>query len=129
MRRDALARWQASKMEKKPLEDAVNTIKKICLTVETGGLLALEEEIDNIESEFLKLLVTMTVDMWSPELMIEIATNIYWTDEPEGVQAMVYYIYLKGILLQIQESFFSPKYIGECLQYLYEARYMGEWFY
>lgn len=127
MRRDALIRSQASKTEKKPLEEAVDTIVRLFLIARKEGILALEKEKHDITSDFLYLLVTMLVDTSSPELMTEIATNIYWMDEPEGVQALVDYIYLRGILL-IQKGW-APKSIKASLQTLYDPGCASEWYY
>lgn len=123
MRRDAFAKMGASKGEKKPLAEAVSVIERLAITGRKKGLPALEGERENLESEFLKLLVAMVADPASPEFVTEIATNIYWMDEPEGIQAMVDYIYLRGILMV--KSGDNPRVVVEHLQSLYDPKYLG----
>lgn len=62
------------------------------------GLFSLEEAVENVSSEFLKLLVKLIVDGTEPSLVVEIATNEYWINAPEGVHAMMDYMYLRGLL-------------------------------
>lgn len=78
--------------------DAAKTIMKLADLARKEGLLALEDMIDTITSDYLKQLIILVVDGTFPEIIIEIATNIYWTNASDGVNSMVDYIYLRGML-------------------------------
>lgn len=78
--------------------DVAKTIMKLADLARKEGLLALEDMIDTITSDYLKQLIILVVDGTFPEIIIEIATNIYWTNASDGVNSMVDYIYLRGIL-------------------------------
>lgn len=45
----------------------------------------------------MKHLILLTAKEVSPKGIIEIATNEYWMNEPEGGEAMVNYLYLRGM--------------------------------
>ncbi len=62
------------------------------------GLLALEDKVQNISSDFLQHLIILVVDGNCPEIIAEIATNIYWTKAPNGADAMTDYMFMRGIL-------------------------------
>lgn len=57
--------------------DAAKTIMKLADLARKEGLLALEDMIDTITSDYLKQLIILVVDGTFPEIIIEIATNIY----------------------------------------------------
>ena len=55
----------------------------------------------------------LVVDAYPSEEIVELGANAYWEDNPQGIQAMVYYIYLRGVLdMQVGES---PKKVLETL--------------
>lgn len=62
------------------------------------GLFALEEAVENVSSDFLKKLIMLVVDGTDPAAVVEIATNEYRLNAPEGMQAMMDYMYLRGML-------------------------------
>lgn len=67
-------------------------------TVRLKGLSHLKEKVESVGSEFLKLAASAVVDAYDPAFVVEVASNAYWADEPEGVQALADYIYLRGML-------------------------------
>lgn len=99
IRRDAIAKLNLSKsQDPSPLLDAALTTITLSTIARREGLLTLEEFIKNTESEFLKLIAALIIDGTDPDLVIEIAANEYWTNEPKGIQAMITYFYLRGFL-------------------------------
>ncbi len=62
------------------------------------GLLAFEEATEDIGSDLLKSLILLIVDGIEPEHITEIAANQYWINMPHGVQAMIHYMYIRGII-------------------------------
>ena len=98
VRRDAICKLRKVTYEGKKLEDAVDGIMELYDISRAGGLVALEEAAEEAESDFLKHLILLTANEVSPKLTVEIATNEYWTNEPEGVDAMVDYMCLRGMI-------------------------------
>lgn len=98
VRRDAVAKLKKATDTKNKLLESAEQIIMLAETARQRGLLALEEIVENIESDYAKQLITLMIDGTDPVIIAEIATNKYWTDAPEDVQAMIYYIYLRGIL-------------------------------
>lgn len=102
IRRDAITKSKVSKGEKRVLEEAAGLMIELSETVRLKGLSHLKEKVGSIGSEFLKLAASAVVDVYEPEyyhaFVAEIMSNAYWIDEPEGVQALVDYIYLRGLL-------------------------------
>lgn len=98
VRRDAICKLREDKRGSKKLEDAADTVMELYDIRREGGLLALEEAAGEAESDFLKHLILLTANEISPKGIIEIATNEYWMNEPEGGEAMVNYLYLRGMM-------------------------------
>lgn len=98
VRRDAICKLREDKYGRKKLENAVDVIMELCDISRAGGLAVLEETAEEAESDFLKHLILLTANEVSPKLTAEIATNEYWINEPEGVDAMVDYMYLRGMI-------------------------------
>lgn len=98
VRRDAICKLREVTYEGKKLEDAVDGIMELYDIRRAGGLAALEEVAEEAESDFLKHLILLTANEVSPKLTVEIATNEYWTNEPKGVDAMVDYMCLRGMI-------------------------------
>lgn len=105
VRRNAICKLREVKCGSKKLGDAVDTVMELYDIRRAGGLLALEEAAKEAESDFLKHLILLTANEVSPKRIIEIATNEYWINEPEGAEAMVDYLYLRGMIgIQTLES-------------------------
>lgn len=98
VRLDAISKLKSEKEEQCRLADAVSAIMDLSDIAQRKGLLALEEETGNISSEFLKSLIMLVVDGTEPEVIVEMATNEYWVTVSEGAQAMMDYMYLRGML-------------------------------
>lgn len=116
VRRDAIAWLKASEENVEVLAEAADRIMRFGEESRKQGLLILEYYVENEESEFLKFVTMLVVDAVERESVIEFATNAYWANRPEGVQAMVDYIYLRGMLCVQQGD--SPRVIQEILQSL-----------
>lgn len=73
---------------------------KLCDINREYGLLSLEEALEFIDDKnfgnFLKSAVLMIVDGTEIERILEILTNRYWADSPTEINALLYYIYIRG---------------------------------
>ncbi len=98
VRLDAISKLKSEKVDQSQLADAVSSIMELSNVAQQKGLFALEEALENISSDFLKKLIMLVVDGADPAAVVEIATNEYWTNASEGTQAMVDYMYLRGML-------------------------------
>ena len=98
VRRDAICKLREDKRGSKKLGDAVDRVMELYDIRREGGLLALEEAAGEAESDFLKHLILLMAKEVSPKGSIEIATNEYWMNEPEGGEAMVNYLHLRGMI-------------------------------
>ncbi len=99
IRRDAILKLKLSEdKDQNLLIHAALNLLTLSTIARREGLLALEKIIESTESEFLKLIATLIIDGTEPNLVIEIAANEYWTNEPEGVQAMIAYFNLRGMI-------------------------------
>ena len=96
--RNAICKLREDKCGSKKLGDAVDTVMELYDTRRAGGLLAMEEAAEAAVSDFLKHLILLTAKEVSPKGIIEIATNEYWMNEPEGGEAMVNYLHLRGMI-------------------------------
>ena len=103
--RDALEKLRGEKDGMRDLEDAINTVLHLSRRARCLGLLSLEEEVADARSGYLKNVIMLAVDAREPEEIAEFGTNAYWEEDPQGVQAMVDYIYLRGALdMRVGES-------------------------
>lgn len=116
VRRDAIIKLRTSEGGERVLAETAELIINLSEMARTQGLSCLKEKAEHAGSGLLKLAVSAVVDTCSPEFVTEILSNAYWADEPEGVQAMVYYIYLRGMLC-IQRGD-PPQIIQEIIQSL-----------
>lgn len=98
VRLDAISKLKSVKVDQSQLADAVLSIMELSNVARKKGLFVLEEAVENVSSDFLKKLIMLVVDGTDPAAVVEIATNEYWTNAPEGTQAMVDYMYLRGML-------------------------------
>ena len=105
VRLDAISKMESAREESCQLADVVSSIMEVSYIAQMRGLLALEGEMEKVSSVLLKLLITLVVDGTDPAIIVEIATNEYWVTAPEGVQAMIDYIYIRGMIaIQSGES-------------------------
>lgn len=98
IRRDAISKLKEDKNGREKLVDAVDGIMELYDIWRSGGVLALEEAAEAAETDFLKHLILLTANEVSPKLTVEIATNEYWINEPEGAEAMADYLCLRGMI-------------------------------
>ena len=97
--RDAIEKLQSSiEDERRLLIDTATDMLTLSKSVRRDGLLSMEEAVQDWDSGFGKQLVHLIVDGTGPDRLLELASNIYWTENPQGVQAMVDYFYLRGML-------------------------------
>ncbi len=87
-----------TKDQPKQVIDAAKNIMRLADVARKEGLLALENMVETLRSDYLRQLIILVVDGTFPDMITEIATNLYWTNAPVGVNAMVDYIYLRGML-------------------------------
>lgn len=87
-----------TKDQQKQVIDAAKNIMKLADVARKEGLLALEKMVEMLCSDYLRQLIILVVDGTFPDMITEIATNLYWTNAPVGANAMVDYIYLRGML-------------------------------
>ncbi len=98
VRRDAIGRSREAEEGTKLLVEAVSDIMELWNFVREAGLLALEEVVQDVEPDFLKRLILLLVNAPDLETMTEIATNEYWIRGSDGMQAMVDYMYIRGVI-------------------------------
>ena len=98
VRLDAISKLKSEKVDQSQLADAVSSIMELFNVARNKGLFALEEAVENVSSDFLKKLIMLVVDGTDPAAVVEIATNEYWMNALEGTQAMMDYIYIRGML-------------------------------
>ncbi len=102
VRLDAIAKLKktdlGAKEQQNKVIDAAKNLMKLADLARKEGLLALEDIAQTIPSNFLKQLILLVVDGNFPEIIAEIGTNIYWTKAPDNADAMIDYMYLRGML-------------------------------
>lgn len=104
VRKDAIEKLaEANQEEPALLTEAIANVMMLAYIAKSEGLLSLEEAVQSTELEYLRLLVMLMVNGIEPEVIIEFGANEYWSQAPQGIWAMVYYIYFRGCIL-IQEG-------------------------
>ncbi len=77
---------------------AAKEIMKLADIARKNGLLILESMAETTDSDLLRQLILLVVDGTNPDMVVEIGTNFYWTEAPDGADAMAEYMYLRGML-------------------------------
>lgn len=117
MRRNAIEKLKtANNEDTRLLIDSAIHILTLSALARKEGLIALELSVQNFSSDFFNLPILLVAEAAPPEEIIEITTNEYWTRDPQGVQAMIAYFYIRGMLYLQQGK--RPEYIKECLKSL-----------
>jgi len=102
VRLDAIIKLKNSDLKTKEQQNkvisAAKDIMKLADLARKEGLLALEDMAKTLSSDFLRQLILLVVDGNFPDTIAEIGTNTYWTKAPDGADAMVDYMYLRGML-------------------------------
>lgn len=106
------------------LIDAALYIIALAKPVREEGILYLEYFIEDLP-ELLQHLIRMVVDYYAPEEFAEIATNDYWGRDPQGIQAMISYIYIRGARY-LQEGY-SPDALKKALETLFPLNWRQEY--
>lgn len=97
--RDAIEKLRSTaEEEQRLLIDTASDVLILSKKVWREGLLSMEEAVQDWDSEFGKELAHLIVEGTDPDRLLELASNLYWIEDPQGVQAMVDYFYLRGIL-------------------------------
>lgn len=126
VRQDAIKKLKTAKDEDSCLLiDAALYINALSKLFRKEGLLALECFTEDLPEQ-LRLPIYWIVDVCSPKEVAEFATNDYWTRDPQGIQAMISYIYIRGTLF-IQKGC-NPNAIKEYLGTLFPLNWREEYY-
>ena len=106
------------------LIDAALYILALAQTARSHGLLCLDILIEDLP-EPLQIPIQMVADCYPYGEIVEIATNDYWSRGPQGIQAMVSYIYICGALY-IREGY-SPDALKDALETLFPLNWRQEY--
>lgn len=106
------------------LIDAALYILALAQTARRHGLLCLDILIEDLP-EPLRIPIQMVADCYPYEEIVEIATNDYWSRDPQGIQAMVSYIYICGALY-IRKGY-SPDALKDALETLFPLNWRQEY--
>lgn len=102
VRRDACKKLTECETEDlKILVDTADILMQFRYMVRREGLLALDgaepDDAKGVLPEYGKMLQQLVGDGTEPDTVVEIGTNEYWKEDPQGVESMVWYMYLRGI--------------------------------
>lgn len=112
IRRDAIEKIKTADIEDSQLLiDSAIDIVAASMFARREGMLPLELIVESFSSDFFKLPLLLLVDATPSECIVEIMSNEYWIRDPQGVQAMIAYFYIRGALY-IQNGY-NPKYIKD----------------
>lgn len=106
------------------LIDAALYIIALAKPARAEGLLYLEYLIEDLP-EHLQHLILMVIDAWPFEEIAEIATNDYWSRDPQGIQAMVSYMYICGT--HYIWKGYSPDALKNALETLFPLKWRQEY--
>lgn len=117
VRQDAFEKLRSADDEEAGLlTDAALYIIALAKTAREEGVLYLDFLIEDLP-EHLQPLIQMLVDAWTFEEIAEISTNDYWSRDPQGIQAMVSYIYIFGV--NYIRKGYSPDAVKDALETLF----------
>ena len=106
------------------LIDAALYILALVHSTRRHGLLCLDILMEDLP-EPLRIPIQMVADCYLYGEIVEIATNDYWSRDPQGIQAMVTYIYICGALY-IREGY-SPDALKDALETLFPLNWRQEY--
>lgn len=99
VRRDAIKKLKTADTENiHLLADAVVYVYSLAKTNQLYGRSAAEQAMKDSPPEFFRFILRFLSDTFDPEDAIELVTNEYWIRNPQGVQAMAAYIYIRTAL-------------------------------
>lgn len=91
------------KEEEQLLADGIVKIIELSNTGRKLGLLGLQEYMENLPKEkedgYLRMLLSIVIDGVAPSLVEEFGLMRYCVEDPEGASALLYLMYLKGVLM------------------------------
>lgn len=122
VRKDAIRKSQGKKVTEQ-VYSAIIQLLKLTKVAYKEGLVALEQEMrDDLENgtlepelnniAILPMGIEYIVDGTEDDVMVEILTTKYWVKNPQGMEALVYYIFIRGMTM-IRENL--PVYYMETL--------------
>lgn len=122
VRKDAIRKSQGKKVTEQ-VYSAIIQLLKLTKVAYKEGLVALEQEMrDDLENgtlepelnniAILPMGIEYIVDGTEDDVMVEILTTKYWVKNPQGMEALVYYIFILGMTM-IRENL--PVYYMETL--------------
>ena len=86
--RDAIEKLRSSaEGEQSALIQAAANVITLSCAVRHDGLLTMEEAVQNWDSEFAKEIAHFIVEGTDPDRILELASNLYWIENPQGIQA------------------------------------------
>lgn len=115
-----------SEEEQEQLFDAIAEVVVMSRTCREEGLLALEEEAQEMEKNLVhyRLLKTgamLVVDGTDPDIIEEMLTSNYWVDSQSRIEYVVGYLYIRGVLM-VQDGM-NPRIIEDMLYAIVPAMY------
>lgn len=126
VRQDAIQKLKAADNEDFCLLiDAALYIKALSKISRREGHLYLEYFLEDLPEQ-LRFPIYCIVDACPSKEIAELATNDYWTRDPKGIQAMIFYIYIRGSLY-IQKGY-NPDAIKEYLGTLFPLNRRQEYY-
>lgn len=120
VRRDAIEKLKEADTEAlRLLTDTASYIYSLAKIRRFYSLSAVEQAVKDSPSEFFRSVCTYTSDPFEYGDAVELVTNEYWSRNPQGVQAMITYLYI-WTALYIPEPH-TPEYFRCFLQSLIPA--------
>lgn len=122
VRKDAIRKSQGKKVTEQ-VYSAIIQLLKLTKVAYKEGLVALEEEMrDDLENGHLEpgldhiailpIGIEYIIDGTEDDVMVEMLTTKYWVKNPQGMEALAYYICMRGVTM-IRENL--PIYYMEAL--------------
>lgn len=106
------------------LIDAALYIIALAKTARKEGFLYLASLIEDLPEQ-LQRPILMVIDAWPFEEIAEFTTNDYWSRDPQGIQAMVFYIYICGA--NFIRKGYSPDAVKDALETLFPLNWRQEY--
>lgn len=109
VRKDAIRKSQGKKVTEQ-VYSAIIQLLKLTKVAYKEGLVALEEEMrDDLENgtlepelnniAILPMGIEYIVDGTEDDVLAEMLTTKYWVNNPQGMEALVYYIFIRGMVM------------------------------
>lgn len=103
IRKDACGKIKsAGKAEMGILLEAEVNLLKLAAVMRDTGRSGLGKAVLPVNSDYLEMLVLYAEGATEKGMLKELGANEYWIRDPQGIQAMVHYFYLRGMLCIIE---------------------------